>query len=182
MSVMEFILVAHAILIGLGIAELLRGFADLIRAQAVEISRRLVGIAILALLLFFVIWWAIWRVRDRDVWTFAEFILLLLPVVLLYLVARLAFPKEMDGANLKHYYERVSPAIWIIVACVYVSFGTVQPVLYGSIEPLLLASQLGIAALAVVATRVTTPWFQFALLAAIFAQTIWRSGVLVVTN
>jgi len=33
MSVMEFVLVAHAIIVGLAVAEILRGFADMNRAH-----------------------------------------------------------------------------------------------------------------------------------------------------
>ena len=42
MTVMEFVLVAHAILTGLGIAEVPRGFGDLILGTPINISRRLV--------------------------------------------------------------------------------------------------------------------------------------------
>ncbi len=33
MSVMEFVLVAHAIIVGLAVAEILRGLADTLRAE-----------------------------------------------------------------------------------------------------------------------------------------------------
>lgn len=180
MTVMEFILVALSILIGLGIAEVLRGFADLIRAVPVTISRRLIGIAIWTLLLFFQIWWAHWRLGERDTWSFPGFIVMLLPIVILYLVARISFPKEVDGADLKQYYQRVSPALWSLVAGVYISFAVFQPTLYGTFQPVLLTSQVVIAIAALVATRIESKIFQFPLLAIMIMQVAWRGLVLTV--
>ena len=180
MSVMEFILVAHAILTGLGVAEILRGFGDLIRSTPIAISRRLLGIATWALLLYFQVWWAIWRLGERDAWSFSDFLVMLLPVVILYLVARISFPKEIDGADLKDYYERVSPALWLLVASVYSSFAVFQPILYGSFQSILLTSQLGIIVAALIATRVRKAWFQLTLIVLMIAQVIWRGLVLTV--
>ena len=180
MTVMEFILVAHAILTGLGIAEVLRGFADLIRAVPVTISRRLIGIAAWTLFLFFQLWWAVWRVGARDTWSFADFLVMLLPVVVLYLLARISFPKEIDGADLKQYYDRVAPALWILVAGVYISFAVFQPILYGSFQPVLLTSQVVIAIAALAAAKVDTKIFQFTLLALMIVQVAWRGLILTV--
>jgi hypothetical protein len=180
MAVMEFILVAHAILTGLGIAEVLRGFADLIRGVPATISRRLIGIATWTLILFFQMWWAHWRLAERDTWSFPEFLVMLLPIIILYLVARISFPKEVDGADLKQYYKRISPALWFLVAGVYVSFAVFQPTLYGSIQPALLASQIVIAIAALVATRIESKMFQFPLLAVMILQVAWRGLVLTV--
>jgi hypothetical protein len=182
MAVMEFILVAHAILIGLGIAEVLRGFADLIRSVPVTISRRLIGIATWTLLLFFEIWWAHWRLGERDTWSFPDFLLMLLPVVILYIAARISFPKEIDGADLKQYYKRVAPALWFLVASVYISFAVFQPILYGSFQPVLLASQVLIAIAALVATKIEAEMFQYPLLAIMIAQVVWRGLVLTIST
>ena len=75
MSVMEFILVAHAIIVGLAVAEILRGLADMVRAEDVRISYRLLLIAGWTLLLLWQVWWAIWQVGDRTEWTFPEFLI-----------------------------------------------------------------------------------------------------------
>jgi hypothetical protein len=180
MTVMEFILVAHSILTGLGIAEVLRGLADLIRSVPATISRRLIGIAAWTLFLFFQLWWAVWRVGERDTWTFSDFLVMLLPVVILYLLARISFPRKIDGADLKQYYEQTAPALWILVACVYISFAVFQPILYGSFQPVLLTSQVAIAVAALVAARVDAKAFHFTLLAVMIVQVAWRGLVLTV--
>lgn len=182
MTVMEFILVAHAILTGLGVAEVLRGFADLIRDVPATTSRRLIGIAAWALFLLFQLWWAIWRLGERETWSFPDFLVMLLPVVILYLVARISFPKEVDGADLKRYYKRVAPALWFLVACVYISFAVFQPILYGSFQPVLLTSQVVIAVAALMATKIESKTLQVPLLAIMFIQVAWRGLVLTVST
>jgi hypothetical protein len=180
MSVLEFLLIAHSILTGLGIAEILRGFADLIRGTPVNISRRMLGIASWALLLYFQIWWATWRLGHRDNWSFPDFLLILLPVLILYLLARLSFPKKIDDADLAAYYQRVSPALWIFVAATYLTFAFYSPFLHGEIIPVLLVSQLGIAVAALVAVKVRQFWFQSGLIAVMLAQVVWRGLVLTI--
>ena len=135
---------------------------------------------IISLFLLFQLWWAVWRVGARDTWSFAEFLVMLLPVVILYLLARISFPKEIDGADLKQYYERTSPALWFLVAGVYISFAVFQPILYGSLQPVLLTSQVVIAVAALVATKVSSKKFQFALLAFMIVQVAWRGIVLTI--
>ncbi|HSM68780.1 MAG TPA: hypothetical protein VK830_03625 [Xanthomonadales bacterium] len=44
---MEFVLVAHAIIVGLAVAEILRGFSELIRSDGVRVNGRLLLIAVM---------------------------------------------------------------------------------------------------------------------------------------
>ena len=180
MSVMEFILVAHAILVGLGVAEVLRGLGDLIRSKPINVSWRLLGIATWVLLLLFELWWVMWNIRDREEWLFLEFLLLLLPVVILYLVARISFPSKTEGADLKHYYGQICGAMWLLVACVYISFILLQPVLYGAFNPPLIASQLAIVVPAIAVTKVRVRWLDQIIIIAMLAQVSWRGILLTV--
>ena len=74
----------------------------------------------------------------------------------------------------------MSPALWFLVAGVYISFAVFQPILYGSIQPVLLTSQVVIAIAALMATKIETKMFQFPLLAIMIAQVAWRGLVLTV--
>ena len=175
MSVMEFILVAHAIIVGLAVAEILRGFSELIRSGAIQVNYRLLLIAVWTLLLLLQVWWAIWQVGGREVWTFLEFIIFLLPVAILYVIARLCFPAVLTGADLSAYYHRVAPVIWWLVAATYTSFALLlSPVIFGSFLPLVFTSQIVIVILALIATRVTSPPFQTFVIGAMLAQVLWR--------
>ena len=175
MSVMEFILVAQAIILGLAVAEILRGFAELLRSSYINVSYRLMGISTWTLLLLLQVWWSIWRVGNRTVWTFAEFLLSLISIGILYMVARLCFPGGQDETDLGAYYSRVTRVIWYLVAATYASFALLlSPFVYGGITPVVFASQAGIAVLALVASRVNTPSFQAGVIIIMLAQVMWR--------
>lgn len=175
MSVMEFILVAHAIVVGLAVAEILQGFSELFRSNTINFSYRLVLIAVWTLLLLLQVWWSIWHVSDHTVWTFAEFLLFLLPVGILYMIARLCFPLDLADVDLDAYYARVGGVIWWLVAATYASFAfLLTPFVYGSIMPAAFASQIGIVALALIASRVQSPPFQVAVIIVMTAQVLWR--------
>jgi len=119
---MEFILVAHAIIVGLAVAEVLRGISELFRSKNFKISYRLLLIAVWTLLLLLQVWWSIWHVSGHAVWTFSEFLLFLLPVGILYIIARLCFPADLNDVDLDVYYSRVAQKIWWLVAATYAFF------------------------------------------------------------
>jgi len=172
---MEFILVAHAIVVGLAVAEILRGFSELLRSNNVNISYRLILIAVWTLLLLLQVWWSIWHVGDHAVWTFSEFLLFLLPVGVLYMIARLCFPAELTDVDLDAYYSRVAQKIWWLVAATYAYFAfLLAPFVYGRVIPVVFASQIGIAALALAASRVKSPSFQVVVIIVMLAQVLWR--------
>ena len=172
---MEFILVAHAIIVGLAVAEILRSSADLIRAKNVRVCYRLLLIAAWALLLLLQLWWAIWKVGAREVWTFPEFMVFLLPAGLLYMIARFCFPMVLTGTNLVEYYLGVSRAIWILVAATYASFAfLMQPFIFERIVPVIFGSQVIIMVLALAAVWIRSPGYQVFVTLVMLAQVIWR--------
>jgi hypothetical protein len=175
MSVMEFVLVAHAIIVGLAVAEILRGFADIVRAERTQISYRLLLVSSWALLLLVQVWWAQWQVAGRAEWTFLEFLVLLLPVAVLYVIARLCFPEVVSESNLRAYYLRVARTLFLLVATTYASFALLlQPFVFGGFAPWTFASQIVLVVLAIVASRYEARAFHFAVLAAMIAQVVWR--------
>lgn len=183
MSTLEFVLVAHAIIVGLAVAEILRGLSELIRAGVAKISYRLLLISTWALVLLLQVWWAIWSVGDHEVWTFPEFLLFLLPVGILYVIARLCFPLVLTAADLNDYYLRVSRVIWWLVAAVYASLAFfLSPFVFGSIIPIVFASQVAIVILAVTAAYVKSPPFHVLVITAMLAQVFWRGLSQVVGN
>lgn len=175
MSVMEFVLVAHSIIVGLAVAEILRGLADLVRAEGARISYRLLLVAGWALLLLLQVWWAIWQVGGRAGWTFPEFLVFLLPVGILYVIARLCFPASVAESDLRAYYERVASVLFLLVAATYLSFALLlSPFVFRVIDPWIFGSQITLATLALIASRYGAPAFQLFVLLAMIAQVIWR--------
>lgn len=175
MSVMEFILVAHAIIVGLAVAEILRGFADIIRSEQLRVSYRLLLLASWALLLLLQVWWAIWRVGDRAEWSFPEFLIFLLPVAILYVIARLCFPEKVTESDLQVYYLRVTRVIFLLVAATYASFAfLLSPFIFDEIIPAVFASQIVLVVLAIAASRYQAPGFHLLVLVVMIAQVVWR--------
>ena len=183
MSVMEFVLVAHAIIVGLAVAEILRGFADIVRAERTNLSYRLLLMSGWALLLLLQVWWAIWRVGGRAEWTFPEFLIFLLPVGILYVIARLCFPERVSESDLQAYYRRVAPTIFLLVAATYASFAfLLQPFIFGGFAPWVFSSQLVLVFLAIAASRYDARAFHFVVLATMIAQVVWRGLSTVIGN
>ena len=181
MSVMEFILVAHSIIVGLAIAEILRGLADLVRADSARVSYRLLLMAGWALLLLLQIWWAVWQIGDRPGWAFPEFLIFLLPVGILYIFARLCFPEKVAGEDLKVYYARIAPALFLLVAATYATFAfLLSPFVFEAFLPWLFASQFSIIVLAVIASRYKARAFHVLTLSAMIIQVGWRGLATVV--
>lgn len=181
MSVMEFVLVAHAIIVGLAVAEILRGFSELFRSSDANFSYRLILIAVWTLLLLLQLWWAVWHVSGHDIWTFAEFLLFLLPVGILYVIARLCFPADMTEVDLEAYYPRVANKIWWLIAATYASFAFLMaPFVYGVFLPMVFASQIIIAALALASIRVKSRSFQVFVIIVMLAQVLWRGFAYVI--
>ncbi len=116
-----------------------------------------------------------WRVVDRPGWTFPEYLIFLFPVAILYMIARLCFPEKVSGSDLQAYYVRVAPKIFILVAVTYASFAfLMQPFIFGTFGPTVVATQLSIALLALLASRFHQPTFQLFVIIAMVAQVIWR--------
>ena len=110
-----------------------------------------------------------------DQHTFPEFLLSLIPVAILYVLARICFPEKIAGSDHQAYYSRIAPELFLLVATTYLSFAFFwQPFVFGEIVPLVFASQLAVATLAIIASRYHAPFFQLLVIAAMFAQVAWR--------
>jgi hypothetical protein len=96
MSLFEFVLVMTSLVLGIGIAHLLRAVATLIRHRAsLEIDWvPLVWTAtIFGLVTSY--WWSLWDFRDVE-WTFAGFIYITVSPAVLYVAMTLLLPENID--------------------------------------------------------------------------------------
>ena len=109
MELFEFIMVLLSIVIGLGIAEVLKGFAWSLRFRKVNRAYWVHLVLVLAILLAFLQqWWEAWEFQGIDQWGFVDLLLLLTGSVCLYLIAHLLYPEESAGADLREYYYSVA--------------------------------------------------------------------------
>ena len=181
MSVLEFVQVLVSIILALGIAELLKGWADFIRAESVRPNPIVLGFGAWLGLSHLQFWWIGWRFRVAESWVFPELLLYVASPVILYLTARILFPQTVEGSDLVSYYRRIGPTLWRLVAALFVSFVLVNTLLLGA--PLLSAgplSQFALAVVALVASQVDRSPLHWLAIVLLFIQLSWRTTLDVV--
>lgn len=181
MSVLEFIQVLISIILALGIAELLKGVADYLRADGARPSRLLFGLGGWLVLIHVHFWWIGWRFRDVETWMFPELVLYVAGPVILYLAARLLFPQDLANADLPAYYARHGPKVWFFVALFFAYTVPVNTILLD--VPLLSsgpATQVGLLLLAMIARKTSNAWFHAVTIVLLYLQLVWRATANVV--
>ena len=121
MSLFEFLMILLSIIIGLGISELLTGFASILRTG--RVSQMIVAHWALFLTVFLVllqVFWESWGLNTFTRWTFPAMAMMLLAPVLLHLVAHMIFPESTD-VDLSEYYFSKSRMIYILLLLTAVS-------------------------------------------------------------
>ena len=102
MSLFEFLLVIFSIVIGIGIAELVKGIARLLRTHRIdEIGVIVPSLTVLVFLIYLQFFWESWSLQDKTEWTFPAMLLFLIPPVLINLVAHIMFPNADDKKSVE---------------------------------------------------------------------------------
>lgn len=131
MSLFELLMILLSIIIGLGISELLTGFASILRTG--RTSQLTVAHWSLFLTLFLVllqVFWETWSLNEFTKWTFPAMVLMLLTPVLLYLVTHMVFP-ESTKIDLSEYYFSKSRMIYTLLALASVAGVLFRPLAFG---------------------------------------------------
>ncbi len=151
MSLFEFLMILLSLIVGLGVTEILSGYARFLKRPG---KRKVPWVhATGTLAIFFAllqIFWEAWGLRTLDVWTFPAMVLMLGSPVCLYMMAHVQFPEPDQDVELdNHYFER-APVLWPLAALAVIIGTLFRPVAFG--EPLLVADNLsGVPILAVCA-------------------------------
>jgi len=176
MGILEFIQVLVAIILGLGMAEVLRGFADLLRPGAREVSRIHLALAAWLFLQLVQFWWAGWRFASVRAWRFHELLMYLAGTTVLYLAARLAFPDSSETRDLRGYYAEVSARLWMLVSSFFACAVIVNVWLIDT-PPLSAGpvSQLALCLMAAFVARTRSPAVQVVAIVLLFCQMLWRA-------
>jgi len=132
MSLFEFLMVLLSIIIGLGLAEILRGIARQIRnrdsASGYWVHAVTVCLVFVALLQQ---WWEIWGLQDYSGWSFLGLLMMLTGPIGLFLISYLLFPQPVKGADYRaHYYGPMRPVWWIAVLTVTLAT-LFRPIVFG---------------------------------------------------
>lgn len=127
MDSFSYLSVLISIILGLGVAHLLGGFAELMKRRD---SLTLWWPTPLWMITIFLIhvqtWWALFALRNVEHWTFAAFLIVLLQPVCLFMTASLITPRfSADGPyDLEHLYWREHRSFFaFILAALVASLG-----------------------------------------------------------
>ncbi|MDH3427691.1 MAG: hypothetical protein OEM23_04575 [Gemmatimonadota bacterium] len=131
MGLFEFLMVLLSVVIGLGLAEILTGAANLLRAR--HTVRFHWFHPLFQLGVFFALlqqWWEFWDMEGMDDISFLAVLAVLAPPVFLFLIANLLNPREPEGVDLEEYYFKQAPFLWGLVIAATVE-GFLQPLVFG---------------------------------------------------
>ena len=125
MDAFSYLSVLLSIILGLAITQVLQGFRSLMLSRArVRLFAPPLIWAGLVLLMATQSWWASFGLADHTEWTFAEFAIVLLQLVLLYMVAGLVLPDMPAGEPIDleaHYWREARPFFGLLMAILVVS-------------------------------------------------------------
>lgn len=179
MGILEFIQVLVAIIIGLGIAEILKGVADLLRPGHRSVSALHLGIAAWLFVQQVQVWWAGWRFATIRAWQFHELLLYLLAVMILYLAARLVFPEDPASRDLRAYFDHVASRLWALIAAFFGLAAIINIWLIGTpfvtVGPV---SEVLLCVFLLLVARAPRLWLQTTALVLVAAHLIWRAMLL----
>ena len=135
MATIEYVAILVSIVLGLAMAEVLQGFAECLRHRS-SVRGYWPLIVVGALILIMAIWTLklLWLAEDQDSWTWGELALALTPGLLIFVMARLVFPQELEGSDLRVYYFEQSKVIWGLAA-LFVAMAEVRVLTLGAAVP-----------------------------------------------
>lgn len=98
MDAFSYLSVLLSIIIGLAMTQILQGYRALLLARSrVRLNPAPLMWSVLMLLAATQTWWASFGLRDHDDWTFVEFAIVLLQMLLLYMAAAVILPDLQAG-------------------------------------------------------------------------------------
>ena len=101
MDAFSYLSVLNSIVLGLGVASLLAGFAAMVRARDRLVRYWPLPAQMgLVFLIHVQLWWALFALRERTHWSFPGFLVVLMQPVLAYLAAAFLVPDIPEGKTL----------------------------------------------------------------------------------
>ena len=100
-------------MLAFGVSDILSSWGEQIRLRK-EIRHYVLHVAwtVLLILLMVQMWWSMWRLREITSWTYSDYLILIVPYLLLSLIAYVLTPSVAGGGrDIKRYYYDNSP--WI---------------------------------------------------------------------
>ena len=121
MNSFEFIMVLVSIIIGLGIAELLKTLSKIIRGNLEDgLLHVLWSINMLNMLVQ--CFWAYWIFEDRVDWTYNELILILLGPIIMYIISSLLYLSNDNHDALSDYFIKSRLSFFLLFMSLMIVF------------------------------------------------------------
>lgn len=141
MGLFEFLMVLVSVVIGLGLAEILTGAANLLRARD-TVRFHWFHVLFQAGVFFALLqqWWELWDMEGMGEISFLAVLTILANPVFLYLIANLLYPRQAEGSDLEAYYFQQAPLLWALVIAGTLEGTFLQPVVFG--EPVFHSSNI----------------------------------------
>lgn len=183
METLEFIQVLVAIILGMGMTELLRGYADFHRPGERRFSWVLFAFSLWVFLQLIQFWWFGWRFSVVTTWQFYELLYYLLGPTILFVLTRLTFPNPAETQNLIEYYSGVASRLWGLVSIFFIyAIGSNVLLLNVSIWSPGPMSQAFLGIYAAICSGVENRYLHFTGIVLLIMQVLWRGLGTVVTS
>jgi hypothetical protein len=163
----SYLSVLLSVVIGLAMTEILQGFRR--RIMVAERVRSYWPVRLWSVTLLLVCaqtWWAMFGLRERHVWKFEEFLVLLAQVVVLYLVCGLVYPDVERGSEVDlraHYFTQRKRFFTLIVVLTFISIGRDLTINHALPDPRNLTFHIVYIATALIAILTANEWYHKAL-------------------
>lgn len=185
MTPFDYLCVPLSIIVGLAMAQILKGFRGILLSRArIKLYWPSLLWALLLLAVCGQSWWAQYEMRKLPTWTFPGFSIVELQTIILYMLAAVVFPDFFDarGTNLReHYFEHSRWFFSLFVALLMTSLLKDLVLTEHFTDPLNLAFHCTFIALSAVAIATRREWVHktmavcAVILFAIYTMTLfWR--------
>ncbi|MEH6551934.1 MAG: hypothetical protein V7744_18305 [Pseudomonadales bacterium] len=165
----EYVFVAISIILGLAITRMLHTVASLIRAHknvTFHWSSAIWSLSVMSYTLQ--LWWVGWELRDLPVWSFSDFLILVIGSICIYGATEMALPvPEEGGQDMLHHSQKLG-RLSALSMLVYFAIGPyVNIAMYGN--PVVAALALPLVGIVIMSLVLAKPaWFKW--LSLVFAM------------
>ncbi len=174
MNLFEFLMILLSLIVGLGLAAILSGFANHLKRNGIrELSWTHAVITLTVFTALLQQFWEAWGLRFEPVWSFPAMLLMLGSPICLYLIARILFPEPGDATSLGDYYLEKAPLLWPLAGLTVTVSTIFRPVAFH--YPLWTidnASAIPVLAICTLLTVTRIKWIHWLLAPIVFASIV----------
>ncbi len=132
MNLFEFLMILLSLIVGLGITEILSGYARYLKAPGPRDIPWIHGPGTLAVFVGLLqTFWESWGLRVVGEWSFLAMLLMLGSPICLYLMAYILFPERNEHAALDDYYLERARLLWPLAGLTVILGTLFRPLAFG---------------------------------------------------